>query len=97
MIQITHAGLPMVADTPPMVKSTPAGTPLVTQKASFQVSVRCSSWVWVGCVCCWAGASGACAPIDSTSFCEYTIVSLLPGLPFCLERGSVTVCRLRSG
>jgi hypothetical protein len=42
-IQIAHAGCPMVAHTPPIVNSTPAGTPLVTQNASFHVSPRCSA------------------------------------------------------
>jgi hypothetical protein len=48
-IQIAHAGWPIVAHTPPIVNSTPAGTPLVTQKASFQVRPRCSVWPVESC------------------------------------------------
>jgi hypothetical protein len=42
-IQITQLGWPITVAIPPMVNSTPAGTPLEAQKASFQSSWRRSS------------------------------------------------------
>jgi hypothetical protein len=42
-IHIAQAGWPIVAQTPPMVNSTPGGTPLVTQNASFHVRPRRSA------------------------------------------------------
>ncbi|EDS88100.1 hypothetical protein BURPSS13_C0170 [Burkholderia pseudomallei S13] len=48
-IHTAHAGWPTVAHTPPIVNSTPAGTPLVTQNASFQLRPRCSVWPLSSC------------------------------------------------